>query len=71
MLGQPKFTLLALVPALNFCAFFIYIAAAPAFLVDLLGVSTWGFAWLFIPMISGIMIGASCPGASRVAFPTS
>ena len=44
VLTQPNFSLLALVPALNFCAFFLYIAAAPAFLVDLLGVSTWGFA---------------------------
>ena len=49
-------------PALNFCAFFIYISAAPSFLVDLLGVSTWGFAWLFVPMISGIMIGALLSG---------
>ena len=62
VLTQPNFTLLALVPALNFCGFFIYIAAAPAFLVDLLGVSTWGFSWLFIPMISGIMIGAWISG---------
>jgi len=62
VLGQPVFALLALVPALNFCAFFIYIAAAPAFLVKLLGVSTWGFAWLFLPMISGIMIGALISG---------
>ena len=66
---QPKFILLALVPALNFCAFFLYIAAAPAFLVGMLGVSTWGFAWLFIPMIAGIMIGAFASGrlAGRVS----
>ena len=62
VVAQPNFTLLALVPALNFCGFFLYIAAAPAFLVDLLGVSTWGFAWLFLPMISGIMIGAVISG---------
>ena len=62
VIGQPKFALLALVPSLNFCGFFIYIAAAPAFLVDLLGVSTWGFAWLFVPMIAGIMIGAYTSG---------
>ena len=49
-------------PSLNFCAFFIYIAVAPVFLVDLLGVSTWAFAWLFLPMISGIMIGAFLSG---------
>jgi DHA1 family bicyclomycin/chloramphenicol resistance-like MFS transporter len=46
----------------QFRAFFIYIAAAPAFLVGLLGVSTWGFAWLFVPMITGIMIGAYLSG---------
>lgn len=62
VLGQPKFALLSLVPALNFCAFFIYISAAPSFLVDLLGVSTWGFAWLFMPMIGGIMTGAFISG---------
>ena len=66
---QPKFALLALVPAFNFCAFFLYIAAAPAFLVGMLGVSTWGFAWLFVPMIAGIMIGAFVSGrlAGRVS----
>ncbi len=66
---QPKFVLLALVPAFNFCGFFLYIAAAPAFLVGMLGVSTWGFAWLFVPMIAGIMIGAFISGrlAGRVS----
>jgi MFS transporter, DHA1 family, multidrug resistance protein len=62
VLTQPNFTLLAFVPSLNFCGFFVYIAVAPAFLVDLLGVSTWGFSWLFVPMISGIMIGAWISG---------
>jgi DHA1 family bicyclomycin/chloramphenicol resistance-like MFS transporter len=52
VIGRPEFLLLAFIPALNFCAFFLYIAGAPAFLVDLLGVSTWGFGWLFIPLIA-------------------
>lgn len=56
------FLLLAAVPALNFSAFFLYIAAAPAYLVGLLGVSTWGFGWLFVPMIAGIMLGAVISG---------
>ena len=56
------FALLASILALNFAGFFIYIAAAPGFLIDLLGVSTWGFAWLFVPMIGGIMIGAVLSG---------
>jgi len=62
VLSRLDFLLLALIPALNFCAFFLYIASAPAFLMDLLGVSSYGFAWLFIPMILGTMAGASLSG---------
>jgi len=69
VLLRVDFLLLALIPALNFCAFFLYIASAPAFLIDLLGVSNLGFAWLFIPMIVGIMSGASLSG--RLAGRTS
>jgi MFS transporter, DHA1 family, multidrug resistance protein len=56
------FLLLSAIPTLNFAAIFIYVAAAPTYLVDLLGVSTYGFAWLFVPLISGIMIGAVLSG---------
>jgi DHA1 family bicyclomycin/chloramphenicol resistance-like MFS transporter len=62
ILSKLDFLLLALIPALNFAAFFLYIASAPAFLIDLLGVTTLGFAWLFIPMIGGIMTGALLSG---------
>jgi len=62
VLSRIDFLLLAFIPALNFAAFFVYIAAAPAFLIDLLGVTTRGFAWLFVPMIAGIMIGAAVSG---------
>jgi len=64
VLLKPEFLLLAAIPSLNFAGFFIYIASAPAFLLQL-GVSTWGFAWLFVPMIAGIMAGAAISG--RVA----
>lgn len=62
VLGRLDFLLLAAIPALNFAAFFLYVAVAPVFLVDLLGVSTRGFAWLFVPMITGIMVGATVSG---------
>jgi DHA1 family bicyclomycin/chloramphenicol resistance-like MFS transporter len=62
VLRHRDFLLLATIPALNFAAFFVYIAAAPAFLIDLLGVSSYGFAWLFMPMIGGVMIGALVSG---------
>ncbi len=69
VLRDPEFLLLAGVPTLNFAAFFIYIASAPSFLIDLLGVSSYGFAWLFLPMISGVMIGAFVSGriAGRIS----
>lgn len=69
VLRHREFLLLATVPSLNFAAFFVYIAAAPSFLIDLLGVSSYGFAWLFVPMIAGIMIGAAISGraAGRLA----
>jgi DHA1 family bicyclomycin/chloramphenicol resistance-like MFS transporter len=65
VLTHREFLLLASVPALNFAAFFIYVALAPRFLIDKLGVSTWGFACLFIPLIAGVLIGATISG--RVA----
>ena len=65
VLLRGQLTMLAAIPTLNFAGFFIYIiAAAPAYLPQL-GVTTWGFAWLFIPMIAGIMAGAALSG--RVA----
>jgi DHA1 family bicyclomycin/chloramphenicol resistance-like MFS transporter len=63
-----EFLLLAAIPTLNFAGFFIYIASAPVYLPQL-GVTTWGFAWLFVPMIAGIMAGAALSGrmAGRLA----
>ena len=55
------FLLLAAIPTLNFAAFFIYIASAPSYL-PLLGVTTWGYAWLFVPMITGVMAGGMLSG---------
>jgi MFS transporter, DHA1 family, multidrug resistance protein len=62
VLRHREFLLLATIPALNFAGFFVYIACAPIFLIDMLGVSTYGFAWLFLPMIGGIMLGAAISG---------
>jgi DHA1 family bicyclomycin/chloramphenicol resistance-like MFS transporter len=68
VLLRGNFALLAAIPTLNFAAFFVYIASAPVYLAQL-GVSTWGFAWLFVPMIAGIMTGATLSGrlAGRIS----
>jgi DHA1 family bicyclomycin/chloramphenicol resistance-like MFS transporter len=56
---------LALAGTLNFNAMWVYISSAPAFVLGLLGLDTQHFAWLFIPAISGMMLGAFLSG--RVA----
>jgi DHA1 family bicyclomycin/chloramphenicol resistance-like MFS transporter len=63
-----KFLLLSGAVAANFSGFFLYIASAPVFIVDLLGLGETQFAWLFIPAVSGIVLGAFVSGrlAGRV-----
>lgn len=65
VLSRADFLLLAMMPAFNFSAFFLYVAVAPSFLIGHLGVPATGFAWLFGPLIVGVMLGASLSG--RVA----
>jgi DHA1 family bicyclomycin/chloramphenicol resistance-like MFS transporter len=57
-----RFLLLASAVGFNFTGFFLYIAAAPVFIMDLLGLGEHQFAWLFIPGIVGIMSGAYISG---------
>ena len=64
ILGSPRFLRLSAVGALNFGALFLYIASAPAFVVDLLGMNERQFGWFFIPMIGGMMLGAFVSGRS-------
>jgi len=53
---------LALAGTLNFNAMFVYIASAPTYVLNLLKLDEQHFAWLFIPAISGMMIGAFLSG---------
>ena len=60
-----RFLLLSFAVGFNFNAFFLYIVSAPVFLSEHLGLEPQEFAWLFIPAIAGIMLGAFISG--RVA----
>jgi DHA1 family bicyclomycin/chloramphenicol resistance-like MFS transporter len=62
LLGSVRFGLLSSAIAFNFCAFFLYIAAAPVVIYQWLGLNENQFAWLFLPGISGIVIGAFISG---------
>jgi DHA1 family bicyclomycin/chloramphenicol resistance-like MFS transporter len=64
-----RFLRLAGAGGLSFGGLFLYIASAPAFVVDLLGMGERDFAWLFVPTIAGMSLGAWVSGrtAGRIS----
>lgn len=48
--------------ALNFNGMFLYVLAAPVFLIVHLGLSPQAFAWLFLPGVGGMAVGAFLSG---------
>jgi DHA1 family bicyclomycin/chloramphenicol resistance-like MFS transporter len=60
--GDRAFFPLALAGSLNFNALWVYISSAPAVVLNLLKLDAQHFAWLFVPAISGMMLGAFLSG---------
>lgn len=58
MLLDQQFWPLAIAGTMNFSALFLYISSAPAFVVGLLKLGPQQFAWLFVPAVSGMFLGA-------------
>lgn len=74
ILVNPRFQRLAACAAFNFAALFLFIASAPAFVLDLLqyrgeSMGPEDFGWFFIPMIGGMVLGAYTSGraAGRIS----
>ncbi len=59
---HPRFLLLAIAMAFASMGFFVYIASAPHFMIDVLGLPETAFGWLFIPLVSGLVVGATAAG---------
>jgi DHA1 family bicyclomycin/chloramphenicol resistance-like MFS transporter len=62
VLRTAPFVALSIAVTFNFAAVFVYIVAAPVFLIQHLHVSETGFLWLFGPSTSGIVTGAWLSG---------
>ncbi|MCR6687411.1 multidrug effflux MFS transporter [Pseudoxanthomonas sp.] len=60
--ANPRFQRLAAAGALNFAGLFLYIASAPDFVMELLRLGERDFAWLFLPTIGGMTLGAFVSG---------
>jgi DHA1 family bicyclomycin/chloramphenicol resistance-like MFS transporter len=61
-LRHPQFLLLAFAPAFASIGFFVYIASAPHFMPAVLGLPETAYGWLFIPLVSGMVTGATVAG---------
>jgi DHA1 family bicyclomycin/chloramphenicol resistance-like MFS transporter len=57
-----EFRRLALANAFNFNGLFIYVLAAPVFLIRHLGLSPQAFASMFMPVVAGMMFGSLASG---------
>lgn len=58
-LSHKRFPALILCLALSFAGLFLYIAGAPSVIYNFLGLGSDDFSWLFIPIVGGLMLGAS------------
>lgn len=58
VLTSRRFVALCLTVTLNFAGFFIYVASAPVFLSQHLGVPATGYFWLFGPSTVGMALGS-------------
>jgi DHA1 family bicyclomycin/chloramphenicol resistance-like MFS transporter len=69
MLRNRSFVLLAFAAGFNFAAIFLYIASAPAIVIEHFGFNERQFAHFFVPIIGGMVIGSYLSGrlAGRVA----
>lgn len=69
VLKSKPFWLLTLALSFNFGGFFLYVASAPVFVIQYLGLNQEQFGWLFIPAMSGVILGAYLSGklAKRLA----
>jgi DHA1 family bicyclomycin/chloramphenicol resistance-like MFS transporter len=54
-----QFPMLVLCVSLSFGGLFLYIAGAPTVIYDFLGLGSDDFGWLFIPIVTGLILGAS------------
>jgi DHA1 family bicyclomycin/chloramphenicol resistance-like MFS transporter len=56
--GDREYLKLVVAVGANFAGFFVYVLAAPVFLVEHLGLGPQQFGWMFIPTVCGMMLGS-------------
>lgn len=59
VLCHSQFLLLSVAIGLSFGGFALYIGSAAYFVIDILHLPETAFAWLFVPLISGMVVGSA------------
>jgi DHA1 family bicyclomycin/chloramphenicol resistance-like MFS transporter len=69
VLSNPRFVLLSLTVGLAFGGLSLYIGSAANFVMEILHLPETAFGWMFIPLISGMVLGSAWGGkyAARIA----
>jgi len=62
VLRNPQFVFLALAVGLAFSGLSLYIGSASNFVMVILGLPETAFAWMFIPLVGGLVIGSAWGG---------
>ncbi|MBQ5940845.1 multidrug effflux MFS transporter [Massilia sp. AB1] len=62
VLRRPQFVLLSLAVGMAFGGLSLYIGSAANFVMEILGLPETAFAWMFIPLIGGMVIGSAWGG---------
>ncbi|SFC43206.1 multidrug effflux MFS transporter [Massilia yuzhufengensis] len=69
VLRHPQFVMLSLAVGLAFGGLALYIGSAANFVMDILGLPETAFAWMFIPLIGGMVIGSAWGGKRAAKSP--
>jgi DHA1 family bicyclomycin/chloramphenicol resistance-like MFS transporter len=69
VLSNPRFLLLSLTVGMAFGGLSLYIGSAANFVMEILHLPETAFGWMFIPLISGMVLGSAWGGkfAARIA----
>ncbi|WLI91423.1 multidrug effflux MFS transporter [Massilia sp. R2A-15] len=69
VLSNPRFVLLSLTVGLAFGGLSLYIGSAANFVMEILHLPETAFGWMFIPLISGMVIGSAWSGKYAAKIP--
>lgn len=71
VLGHPQFLLLSLTVGMAFGGLSLYIGSAANFVMVILHLPETAFAWMFVPLISGMVVGSAWGGKAAARIPTA